>query len=581
MLAGGETVLVAVSGGADSVALLHLLAGAGARRWRLTLHVLHVDHGLRADSAARRRLRPGARRAARRAGRRATRARSAAGSLEAAARAARYAALEACAARVGADRIAVGHTADDQAETVLMRVLEGAGVRGLAGIPPVRGRIIRPLIELRRAALETRAASARASTWVEDPTNRDPKFLRNRIRHELLPLLAASYNAGRRARARRAWRRLARETVDALDRTAARRARPAGHVWSAGGAHAVALGAWRALPRRGRRRGPAPGRGPPRQPGPAARVGASRAQARRSRVPPPRRPFRLGGVTVEVSGDRVARLGARPLTARAGRARGARCPGASSCRRSVARSRRRLVARRCLRDPARAGPRGLRRRRAAPRRSSSARRRRGERFVRLRRRRATAQDAPDRRQGAALGPRPRAGGRGGGTIVWVGGPAPRRRGAASRADAASAGAGARPAGGARGPPVECGAEPMNSSSSSWSSVACCWPLPAWAQSRPRAAAPSRRSAAAKARSARAVLRAMEDAFSAVADRVTPAVVHVSTVPKRAPAGAPEEPRALPRVLRRRVLRPLLPPAAARGRARHRLGRHGGSKPDTS
>src|SRR5207249_2128601 len=69
------------------------------------------------------------------------------GSLEAAARAARYAALTTCADRVGATRIALGHTADDQAETVLMRVLQGTGMRGLAGIPPVRDRIIRPLIE--------------------------------------------------------------------------------------------------------------------------------------------------------------------------------------------------------------------------------------------------------------------------------------------------------------------------------------------------------------------------------------------------------------------------------------------------
>ena len=71
------------------------------------------------------------------------------GSVESAARAARHAALEAAADRLGATRIALGHTADDQAETVLMRLLEGTGVRGLAGIPPVRGRLIRPLIDAR------------------------------------------------------------------------------------------------------------------------------------------------------------------------------------------------------------------------------------------------------------------------------------------------------------------------------------------------------------------------------------------------------------------------------------------------
>ena len=188
MLAGGETVLVAVSGGADSVALLHLLLGLGPE-WRLRLHVLHVDHQLRADSA----------RAAdfvQALGARlcvpvevATVTVEPRGSLEAAARAARYAALETCAARVGADRVALGHTADDQAETVLMRLVQGAGVRGISGIPPVRGRIIRPLIELRRTALEAELRRAELS-WAEDPSNRDPKFLRNRIRHELLPLLS-------------------------------------------------------------------------------------------------------------------------------------------------------------------------------------------------------------------------------------------------------------------------------------------------------------------------------------------------------------------------------------------------------
>jgi len=143
MLAGGETVLVAVSGGADSVALLHVLADL-AEAWRLRLHVLHVDHQLRPDSPADADF-------VRALGARlgvsvdvVTVTVDSRGSLEAAARESRYAALEAGAARVGAHRIALGHTADDQAETVLMRLLEGAGVRGLAGIPPVRGRIIHP-----------------------------------------------------------------------------------------------------------------------------------------------------------------------------------------------------------------------------------------------------------------------------------------------------------------------------------------------------------------------------------------------------------------------------------------------------
>ena len=109
--------------------------------------------------------------------------------LEAESRRARHAALERVARAVGAARIATGHTADDQAETVLMRLLQGAGPRGLGGIAPARGLLIRPLIETRRAAIEAHLRG-RGLAWVEDPSNRDPRFLRNRIRHDLLPFMA-------------------------------------------------------------------------------------------------------------------------------------------------------------------------------------------------------------------------------------------------------------------------------------------------------------------------------------------------------------------------------------------------------
>src|SRR5438093_1036024 len=187
MLAGGERVLVAVSGGADSVALLHVLMRL-APSLRLTLHVAHVDHGLRPESADEASF------VARLAHHFGLRVEilpvtvPPEASLEAAARRARYAALEKCADRVGADRIAVAHTANDQAETVVMRLLEGAGPRGLAGIPPVRGRIIRPLIDARREEIVTELERADLP-WVEDPSNRDPRFLRNRIRHDVLPVL--------------------------------------------------------------------------------------------------------------------------------------------------------------------------------------------------------------------------------------------------------------------------------------------------------------------------------------------------------------------------------------------------------
>jgi tRNA(Ile)-lysidine synthase len=298
MLAGGETVLVGVSGGADSVALLHLLL-ALAPSWRLSIHVLHVDHGLRPDSVADAEF-------VRRLGERlgvpvdVTRVHVGPGSVEAAARTVRHAALAAWADRRGAGRIALGHTLDDQAETVLMRVLDGAGVRGLAAIPPVRGRLIRPLIETPRAVLRE-ALSAAGLSWVEDPSNRDPKFLRNRVRHELLPLLAASYAADVvPALARVA--RLARETVDTLDRAAARElerlstAEPGGLTLTRRALAALPEPLAAEVLRQA-----AAGQGS-RAP---LRAWGHRGLRRVLAEPPPRRAFRLGGVLLEVSGDRI------------------------------------------------------------------------------------------------------------------------------------------------------------------------------------------------------------------------------------------------------------------------------------
>ncbi|MBM3221439.1 MAG: tRNA lysidine(34) synthetase TilS [Candidatus Rokubacteria bacterium] len=303
MLAGGERVLVGVSGGADSVALLAALVEVAAAL-RLELHVLHVDHQLRPDSA-----RDGVFVAAlgRRLGVPVTVERvdvPPGGSLEAAARGARHAALEAVAARVGATRIALGHTADDQAETVLMRLLEGAGVRGLAAIPPVRGRIIRPLIGTRRGEIEA-ALRAAGLAWVEDPTNRDPKFLRNRMRHEVLPLLASTYD-GDVVPALARVAALAREATDALDELAGRELERLASR-EADGALTLSVAALRALPAyvapdvlrqaAARLGGTAP-----------LRAWAHRGLARVTAAPPVRRAFRLGGVVVEVSADRV-RLG--------------------------------------------------------------------------------------------------------------------------------------------------------------------------------------------------------------------------------------------------------------------------------
>ncbi|MGH7325573.1 MAG: tRNA lysidine(34) synthetase TilS [Candidatus Rokuibacteriota bacterium] len=304
--------MVGVSGGADSTALLYLL-GALAPEWRLRLHALHVDHQLREDSDA-------DAEAARNLGRRlgvpiAVESVSVErrGSLEAAARAARYVALERHAQRIGADRIAVGHTADDQAETVLMRVLEGAGLRGLAGIPPVRGRIIRPLLAVRRRALTVMLEQA-GLTWHEDPTNRDLKFFRNRLRHEILPVLAAGHDADVVGALTRVAAR-ARDAIDALEAVAAteldRLARDDGDALTlprdelTALPHPVAAEVLRQAAARLGSRAP-------------LRAWAHRGLARILASPAPRRALRLGGVIIEVSGAlmRLERARPRPLPAR-------------------------------------------------------------------------------------------------------------------------------------------------------------------------------------------------------------------------------------------------------------------------
>ncbi len=306
MLAGGELVLVAVSGGADSVALLHVLR-AVTPALHLRLHVAHVDHGLRPDSG---RDADFVRSLGARFGLpvdvvRVTVSKS--GSPEAAARHARYAALESVADRIAADRIAVGHTADDQAETVLMRLLEGAGPRGLAGIPPVRGRIIRPLLASRRADIVA-ALKGDGESWVEDPSNDDPRFSRNRIRHDLLPALAGVNPDIVPALVRTA--RLAREMTDAITRTAA--AELAASAVIEGGGLTLPLARLQDLapPLAAEVLRQAAVRFGCRAP---LRAWAYRGLRRVLASPPPRRPFTIGGVVVEVSSGRI-RLAARPAS---------------------------------------------------------------------------------------------------------------------------------------------------------------------------------------------------------------------------------------------------------------------------
>ncbi|MEZ5294253.1 MAG: tRNA lysidine(34) synthetase TilS [Vicinamibacterales bacterium] len=113
-------------------------------------------------------------------------------SPEVAARRARYAFLEGARTRLAADRVAVAHTCDDQAETLLLRLFRGAGTHGLRGIPAVRGAIIRPVLECSHAELRSHLVARRVA-WVDDETNRDTSQARNRVRHELLPTIRARY----------------------------------------------------------------------------------------------------------------------------------------------------------------------------------------------------------------------------------------------------------------------------------------------------------------------------------------------------------------------------------------------------
>ena len=176
-------VVVACSGGADSVALLVLAAEAG-----LAPVAVHVDHGLRADSAGDVDV---VRRDAETLGVAWRSVRVAVGAgpnLEARARDARYGALRVACEELDASAILVAHTADDQAETVLLNVLRGSAATGLAGMARRRGDIVRPLLHLRRADVRAVVAALSLGT-VDDPTNADVRWRRAWIRHEVLPML--------------------------------------------------------------------------------------------------------------------------------------------------------------------------------------------------------------------------------------------------------------------------------------------------------------------------------------------------------------------------------------------------------
>lgn len=221
MITPGAGVVVGVSGGADSMALLHLLVRM-ADNMNLRLHIAHVNHMIRgADADA--------------DGEFVIRAGKAMGidvhlrkvdvpalaaqrgiTLEDAGREARYGLFADVARECGLSLVAVAHNANDNAETVLMRILRGTGTRGLAGIPPVRHHggltIVRPLIEVSRDIIEDYCAE-HSIEFRTDETNTDTSYMRNRVRCQLLPLLETDYNPSIRS----ALERLARNAASDED----------------------------------------------------------------------------------------------------------------------------------------------------------------------------------------------------------------------------------------------------------------------------------------------------------------------------------------------------------------------------
>jgi tRNA(Ile)-lysidine synthase len=193
--APGDLVLAACSGGPDSLALAAALAFV-APRAGLRAGAVTVDHGLQEGSADR-----AAAVAAVLSGLGLDPVRAVAvtvdgaGGPEAAARTARYAALEAAAAELGATAVLLGHTLDDQAETVLLGLARGSGARSLAGMPPRRGVFLRPLLGLRRQVTAGACAALDLAPWA-DPHNADRRFARVRVRLDALPALEAALGPG-------------------------------------------------------------------------------------------------------------------------------------------------------------------------------------------------------------------------------------------------------------------------------------------------------------------------------------------------------------------------------------------------
>jgi tRNA(Ile)-lysidine synthase len=222
----GSSVLVGLSGGSDSVALTLLLRDLAEHGGFRVVAAAHLNHRLRPTAGRDEQFcrdfadRLGLPLVVETADVR-DYAASQGLSLEDAARRVRYDFLTRAAAQVGADRIAVGHTEGDQAETFLLKLMRGAGMTGLGGIYPRRGNVIRPLLDVARADLRT-LLEQRGERWVDDETNEDEDNPRNRLRLRILPELDRTYGGPtRRAIARAAT--LLREDGQWLDDLGERR----------------------------------------------------------------------------------------------------------------------------------------------------------------------------------------------------------------------------------------------------------------------------------------------------------------------------------------------------------------------
>ena len=200
LIAPDTRVLAAVSGGSDSVALVHILRDLAAAGELRLIGLAHFNHQLRPSAGDDEQFAAGVAASLglpfavdrEDVAARASRDRR---SVEVAARTARHEFFDRACVTAGADVVALGHTRDDQAETVLLRLARGAGPRGLAGMHPRNGRIVRPLLGCRRQDLRA-WLDERQLRFVEDETNQDVSIPRNRVRAELMPLLETRFNPG-------------------------------------------------------------------------------------------------------------------------------------------------------------------------------------------------------------------------------------------------------------------------------------------------------------------------------------------------------------------------------------------------